>query len=43
MSAAPLRVALNLATKIELRKKCPKIYDQAGLGSCVSNALGGAF
>ncbi|MBK9928470.1 MAG: C1 family peptidase [Saprospiraceae bacterium] len=43
MYAAPLRVAMKLATKIDLRPGCTAIYDQGRLGSCVSNALGAAF
>lgn len=28
---------------IDLRPKCPNIYDQGNLGSCVANAIGGDF
>ncbi|AHF15950.1 C1 family peptidase [Niabella soli] len=41
--AAPLRVMLKIPTRIDLRKGCPKVYDQGGLGSCTANALAGAF
>jgi len=31
------------STKIDLREKCPKIYNQGNLGSCTANAIGFAF
>lgn len=40
---APMGVMRNLPAKIDLRKKCPAVYDQGALGSCTANALGGAF
>lgn len=33
----------KLPSKIDLRKKCPPVYDQGDLGSCTANAIGGAF
>lgn len=30
-------------TLIDLRPKCPPIYDQGNLGSCTANALGGCY
>ena len=41
--AAPMSVMRQLPTKIDLRKKCPPVYDQGALGSCTANALAGAF
>ena len=32
-----------VSTKIDLREKCPKIYNQGNLGSCTANAIGFAF
>ena len=32
-----------LSTKIDMRDKCPMIYDQGNLGSCTANAIGFAF
>lgn len=40
---APMGVMRKLPSKIDLRKKCPAVYDQGALGSCTANALGGAF
>ena len=41
--AAPPRVAVALPPKVDLRSKCPKVYDQGELGSCTANAIGGAI
>jgi len=41
--AAPLKVAMNLPPKTDLRSHCPPVYNQGQLGSCTANALGGAF
>jgi C1A family cysteine protease len=30
-------------SKVDLRSKCPKVYDQGALGSCTANAIGGAY
>jgi C1A family cysteine protease len=40
---APLSVMRNLPVKIDLRVKCPAVYNQGALGSCTANALGAAF
>jgi C1A family cysteine protease len=39
------KVVMNKVTppKVDLRSKCPIIYDQGELGSCTANALAGAF
>eukprot|EP01083_Nonionella_stella_P080534 221365_1 len=29
--------------KLDLRKQCPKVYNQGKLGSCTANAIGGGF
>jgi C1A family cysteine protease len=36
-------VIKKLPTKVDLRKKCPPVYDQGELGSCTANAIGAAF
>lgn len=41
--AAPRTVLRKLPSKIDLRKKCPPVYDQGDLGSCTANAIGAAF
>ena len=33
----------KLPAQIDLRKYCPKVYDQGQLGSCTANAIGAAF
>ncbi len=40
---APQAFLKKLPSKIDLRKKCPPVYDQGQLGSCTANAIGGAF
>lgn len=39
-SRATLR---KLPATVDLRKHCPKVYDQGELGSCTANAIGAAF
>ena len=34
---------VNLPTHVDMRESCPPVYDQGPLGSCVLNAIGGAF
>ncbi|MEO5650231.1 MAG: C1 family peptidase [Ginsengibacter sp.] len=41
--AAPLKVMQNLPQKVDLKKLCPRVYNQGGLGSCTANAGGAAF
>jgi len=41
--SAPMAVAKRLPTKVDLRKKCPPVYDQGQLGSCTANAIAGAI
>jgi C1A family cysteine protease len=41
--AAPSAVTKKLPPKVDLRSKCPAVYDQGQLGSCTANAIGGAF
>ena len=44
MYAAPLyRFAHGLPSSIDLRSKCPPIYDQGQLGSCTGNGIAGAI
>jgi C1A family cysteine protease len=33
---------IKLPPKVDLRKKCPAVYDQGDLGSCTANAIGAA-
>ena len=41
--AAPRKVVAKLPTKVDLRKKCPPVYDQGRIGSCTANAIGAAM
>ncbi len=41
--AAPLKPQAKLPDKVDLRKSCPKIYDQGELGSCTANAIAAAL
>ncbi len=41
--SATLSVMKKLASKVDLRSKCPPVYDQGQLGSCTANGLGAAF
>jgi len=41
--AAPQATLADLPLKIDLRAKCPPVYDQGQLGSCTANAIGAAF
>jgi C1A family cysteine protease len=41
--AAPMQVLKKLPDKIDLRSKCPKVYDQGQIGSCTANAIGATF
>lgn len=36
---APLKLIKCLPIKVDLRRKCPPIYNQGNLGSCTANAL----
>ena len=40
--AAPARVVAKLPTKVDLRPKCPPVFDQGDLGSCTANAISNA-
>ncbi len=40
--SAPLPKLRKLPSSIDLRRKCPPVYDQANLGSCTANAIAGA-
>jgi C1A family cysteine protease len=40
--ATPLRVAAALPAKVDLRRKCPPVFNQGDLGSCTANAIGNA-
>jgi C1A family cysteine protease len=41
--AAPLKPLAKLPEKVDLRKQCPKVYDQGELGSCTANAIAAAL
>ncbi len=41
--AAPGSVLTALPAKVDLRIRCPAVYDQGKLGSCTANAIGGAI
>lgn len=43
MYSAPMQVMKKLLPKVDLRSKCPPVYNQGPLGSCTANALSGAF
>lgn len=43
MYSAPVMVLRKLSPLVDLRAKCPPVYDQGQLGSCTANALSGAF
>ena len=34
---------ITLPEKVDLRDKCPEIYDQGSLGSCTANSMGAVF
>jgi C1A family cysteine protease len=40
--AAPHAQITNLPPSVDLRGKCPPVYDQGQLGSCTANAIGAA-
>jgi C1A family cysteine protease len=39
----PRRTAAALPSAVDLRPQMPPVYEQGALGSCTSNAIGGAF
>jgi len=41
--AAPVVHLAKLPAKVDLRGKCPPVYDQGQLGSCTANAIGAAI
>jgi C1A family cysteine protease len=41
--AAPLYRLGALPSRVDLRKQCPKVYDQGGIGSCTANAIAAAM
>jgi C1A family cysteine protease len=41
--AAPGPILAVLPRKVDLRKKCPAVYDQGQLGSCTANAIAAAI
>jgi C1A family cysteine protease len=40
--AAPIATMAALPASVDLRSKCPAVYDQGDLGSCTANAIAGA-
>lgn len=43
MYSASMMSLQKMPSKIDLRSKCPVVYNQGQLGSCTANALGAAF
>jgi C1A family cysteine protease len=43
MFAVPPHIAAALPPLVDLRPKCPPVYDQGQLGSCTANAIAGAL
>lgn len=41
--SAPMMIMKKLPEKVDLRSKCPPVYNQGPIGSCTANALSGAF
>src|SRR5438105_5928396 len=41
--SAPPAFLRTLPPRVDLRPQCPPVYDQGQLGSCTSNAIGGAI
>ena len=41
--SAPVTHLRALPTSVDLRSKCPPVYDQGQLGSCTANAIGAAI
>ena len=41
--AAPLAKLRLLPGKVDLRRQCPKVYDQGQIGSCTANAIAAAI
>jgi hypothetical protein len=41
--SAPAQFLLALPAAVDLRAKCPPVYDQGNLGSCTANAIAGAI
>ncbi len=43
MYAAPVTALAKPPPKVDLRRKCPPVYDQGQLGSCTANAIAAAL
>jgi C1A family cysteine protease len=41
--AAPMERGRSLPAMVDLRPRCPGVYDQLSLGSCTANAIAGVF
>src|SRR5215468_12133180 len=41
--SAPLAKLRVLPTKADLRRRCPKVYNQGQIGSCTANAIAAAI
>src|SRR5438309_5619503 len=41
--AAPPQFLMAMPASVDLRKKCPPVYNQGQLGSCTANAIAGAI
>jgi C1A family cysteine protease len=40
--SAPITALRTLAARVDLRRECPRVYDQGRLGSCTANAIAAA-
>jgi C1A family cysteine protease len=41
--AAPAPIVTRLPPRVDLRPRCPPVFDQGQLGSCTANAIGAAY
>ncbi len=41
--SAPLARLTKMPAKVDLRPKCPPVYDQGQIGSCTANAIAAAI
>ena len=43
LHAAPPHILTKLPVRVDLRPRCPPVFDQGSLGSCTANAIGNAY
>jgi hypothetical protein len=41
--AVPAQILANTSSSLDLRDKCPEVYDQGRIGSCTANAIAAAL